>query len=138
MRHPCRLALLICLIFDKLAAATPKILLARQSCDSDSWICPAWDGLWGVLEGVSQYILPSPQDSGAQTPPTTDDGQIYRGDPESGNREQPSRTPSLDPAIEINVWGSLDRQPCDVSSGSEFVSVSHTYPPKMTFRRERQ
>lgn len=138
MRHHCRLALLICLVFDKLAAAIPKLLIARQSCDSDSWICPDWDGLWGILEGVSQYILPSPQDSDAQTPPTTDDGQIYRGDPESGNRKQPSRTPTLEPAIEINVWGSPDRQQCDVSSGSEFVSVSHIYPPKMAFRRERQ
>lgn len=140
MRHPCRLALIICLISDRSAAAfpaMPKLLLARQSCDSDSWICPDWGGLWGVLEGVSQYILPLPQDSGAQAPPTSDDGQVYPKDQESGNRVQPSRVPSMEPAIEIDVL-SPSRQQCDAWSGSEFVPVSHTYPQPVVFFREIQ
>lgn len=138
MRHHCRLALLICLILDKLAAAMPKLLLARQFCDSNSWICPALGGLWGVLEGVSQYLylLPSSQDSGVQAPPIPDDGQLYLGDQESGNREKPSRIPSMEPAIEINVFGPSDRQQCDMSSGSEFVSVSRPLPEKVVFCRE--
>ena len=138
MKHHCRLALFICLISDKLAAATPKLLLARQSCDSDSWICPDWGGLWGVLEEVSQYLLPSSEDSGAQAPPIPDDGQVYPGDQEGGNREEPSRIPSVEPAIEINVLGPSDRQQCDVSSGSEFVSVSHPLPQEVVFYRKTQ
>lgn len=104
----------------------PKILLLRQTCDSDSWICPDWGGLWGVLEGVSQYLLPSSQDSGNhQAPPIPDDGQVYPGDQGSENQEETNRTPSIEPAIEINVLGPSDQQQCEGVSGPEFVSVSH-------------
>lgn len=129
MRHPFSLALLTCLILDKSAAAIPNLLLARQSCDSESWICPDWGGLWGVLEGVSQYLLPpsSQDNSGAQGLPIPDDGQVYPGDRESGNREEPSKMPSTEPAIEFNVFSPSDRKQCDVSSGSGTDSVSHLH-----------
>lgn len=130
--HHGRLALLICLISDrKFAASMPNMLLVRQSCDSDSWICPDWDGLWGVLEGVSQYLLPSSQGRGDQAPTIPDVGQVYPEDQQSGNRKETNRTPSIEPAIEINVLGASDQQQqCEGLSGSEFVSVSHTLLPK--------
>lgn len=127
MRHPFSLALLTCLMSEMLAAAMPSLLLARQSCDSDSWICPDWGGLWGVLEGVSRYLLPSSSqdNSGAQGPPTPDDGEMYPGDRESENREEPSKIPSTEPAIEIDILSPSKSKQCDVSSGSVTVSVSH-------------
>lgn len=127
MRHPSRLALLTCLMPNKLAAAMPNLLLARQSCDSESWICPDWGGLWSVLEGDSQYLLPSSSqdNSGAQGPPISSDGQVYPGDRESGDREEPSKIPSTEPAIEVNVLSPSYRQSCDVSTESGVVSVSH-------------
>lgn len=107
------------------------MLLVRQSCDSDSWICPDWDGLWGVFEGVSQYLLPSSQYSGNQASPAPDDdGQVYAGEQESENQKETNQTPSIEPAIEINVLGSSDQQQCEGFSGSEFVSVSHTLLPQ--------
>lgn len=127
MRHPFSLALLTCLIGDILSAAMPNLLLARQSCDSESWVCPDWGWLWGVFEGVSPYLLPSsPQDSsGGQLPPSPDDGQAYPGNRESENQEEPRKIPSTEPAIEIDVLSPSDRKQCDALSGSGTVLVSH-------------
>lgn len=126
MRHHFRLALLTCLTPDKLAAALPNLLLARQSCDSESWICPDWGELGGVLEGVSQYLPPSSsqENSGAQGPPTSGVDQVYPGDRESGNPEEPSKILSTEPAIDINVLSPSYRQSCDVSTESGVISVS--------------